>query len=59
MECYCYATEAPAIYDTLWDSYAFTGIIEGSTLYVPTRCIESYKSKGWGKYFENIIEMEE
>ena len=58
-ECYSYAIEAPTIYDSLFDWWAFVGKPEGSTLYVPTRCIESYKSKGWGKYFENIIEMEE
>lgn len=58
-ECYSYAIEAPTIYNSQFDWWAFVGKPEGSTLYVPTRCIESYKSKGWGKYFENIIEMEE
>ena len=56
---YCYATTPPQIKSNN-SRYTFHGL-DGykATLYVPARCGSKYKTSDWGKYFENIIEMEE
>lgn len=51
-ECYCYATTPPSL-----ENQSFYDGIAG-TLYVPTGCVEAYKSSDWSDYFENIVEME-
>ena len=52
-ECYCYATTPP--YNTQW---AFDGIKDGATLYVPARCGLKYGSATGWRDFDNIIEMD-
>ena len=48
---YCYANTPPTI--------GYHSIGEGTTLYVPKGCKESYQSSEWNDYFTNITEMEE
>ena len=48
---YCYANTPPTI--------GYHPIGEGTTLYVPKGCKESYQSSEWNDYFTNITEMEE
>ena len=50
---YCYMTTPPYIFRT------FDNISKNNCLYVPTGCSSSYRSSDWGKYFNNIVEMEE
>ena len=50
---YCYATNPPK-----HGGYVFEVFGKKTTLYVPIRCGDKYKSSDWGYYFKNIKEME-
>ena len=56
----CKGGEAPEI-DSFWgEEDSPFGYIEQSqlTLHVPQGCAQSYKDKGWGDFFSNIVESE-
>lgn len=63
IELYSYSTSAPNLNGgTVTERYnikAFeNGVKKEAKLYIPNKCLSSYRKQHWDKYFENIIEMD-